>query len=157
MKSNLAHFLNTVAAFEDFEREEIDTLERALVLDEFPDGHVFCAEGKASDRMYIVVEGQVVVTRERISVRGEDELAVLGSGDMFGLVSLVDSGPHSATCTARGPVTAAYLPRSAFELLFKTRAHVGYHFQELIARQLVNDMRTYTALLLKRLGEQQDG
>ena len=80
-------------------------------------------------------------------------------GELFGLVSLIGSCDHSATCTANGPVTVAYLPRSAFDLLFKAHARIGNHFQLLIAQQLVHDMRAYTALLIGKLlsREQQTG
>ncbi len=148
---NFSEFLNTVPSFANFNRRELEMLEQAMIVEDYQDGHVFMEEGKAADRMYLIVEGEVMVTRQRVEARGYDELNRMHNGDLFGLISLVDHGPHSATCTAVGPVKAAFLPRNAFELLFKTHANVGYHFQQLIAQQLVQNMRAYTGVLLKRM------
>ena len=143
-------FLETVPVFKEFTREELAMLEKAMVVESFDDGHVFMAEGKSADRMYLLIEGEVEVSRERVLERGFDVLKTVRAGELFGLVSLIDQGSHSATCRAVGPVTAGYLPRSAFDLLFRAHARVGWHFQRLIAQQLVHDMRTYTGLLARR-------
>ncbi len=152
---NFSEFLNTVPSFVDFNRHDLEMLERTMVVDGYKDQHVFTTEGKTADRMYLVIEGEVVVTRQRVQTRGLDELNRMHGGDLFGLVSLVDRGPHSATCTAVGPVKAAYLPRTAFELLFKTHASVGHRFQQIIAQQMVHDMRVYTGMLLERMQDQE--
>jgi CRP-like cAMP-binding protein len=117
---------------------------------------VFSREGERAERMYLVIEGDVDVTRRRLLQRGYDNLKTIRSGELFGLVSLIDSNTHSATCTANGAVTVAYLPRSAFDLLFKTHARIGRHFQLLVAQQLVHDMRAYTALLINKLLARED-
>ncbi len=146
-------FLETVPAFSEFSREELEMLEKAMVVESFDAGHVFVAEGRPADRVYLLVDGTVEVTRERVLRRGFDVLKTVSPGELFGLVSLIDHRDHSATCSAVGAVTVAYLPRSAFELLFRAHARVGWHFQKLIAQQLVHDLRTYTGLLAQRAAE----
>ena len=150
---NFSEFLNTVPAFEDFSRQEIEMLEQAMTVRDFPDGHVFVQEGESADTLFLIVDGEVVVTRKRVEKLGSEFLARLGPGEMFGLLALIDRGARSATCTAEGPVRVAYLPRNAFELLFKGNARIGYHFQQLIARQLVHDTRAATATLLKKIAD----
>ena len=48
---------------------------------------------------------------------------------------------------AVGPVKAASLQRSAFDLLFNIDAPIAHHFQYLIARQLAHDVQTFNQLL----------
>lgn len=56
-------------------------------------GEIICSTGEFGDTMYGIIEGVVRVHR------GSDELAVLGEGDFFGEMSIIDSGPRSADCT----------------------------------------------------------
>ncbi len=145
---NFSEFLQTVPMFADFTQAELGVLEQAMVVRQYPDGHVFIREGESGDAMYLIVDGQVNATRKRHPERGFDVLEKMGPGDMFGLVSLIDYGRRSSACTAVGPVSAASLPRSAFLLLYKAHAPIGYHFQYLIARQLARDARVLNQVLL---------
>src|SRR5688500_16096621 len=65
---------------------------------EFNDGDLIFAEGDDSREMYVVVEGEVVVTKT--SQRGEITLATLKKGDFVGEMSLLESLPRSATARA---------------------------------------------------------
>lgn len=147
---HFADFLNTVPAFESFTRQDIDLLEKSMTVRDFPDDHMFVRQGESADAMYLIVQGDVVIRRRRETGIGFETLGRLGPGEIFGLVSLIDRGPRTADCIADGPVRAAMLPYGAFQLLFKANARVGYHFQQLIARQLVHDLRIATASLIGR-------
>lgn len=151
---NFSEFLHTVPTFEGFNRQELDLLERTMIVKDFPDGHVFIQEGTSADAMYLLVDGEVVVTCRRVEGFGQDELARLHAGELFGLIALIDHGPRSATCKANGPVRVAFLPSNAFELLFKGKTHIQYRFQQVIARQLVYDIKTAISLLTKKIAEQ---
>lgn len=144
---NFIEFLNQVPSFSDFSQDEIHLLSQSMSPRDFHEGHVFVKEGKTSDGLYLIIDGEVVVTRERED-HGIDILERLFSGEVFGLVSLIDHGVRSATCTAATDVTAAFLPRPAFQMLYQTHSNMGYHFQHMIARQLTHDVRVYTDALL---------
>lgn len=145
---NFIKFLNTVPEFSEFKQRELETLEKAMSVNNYNDAHVFIEEGKRAHIMYLIIEGEVIVSRRHYQERGIYELERLGPGDLFGLVSLIDHGRRTATCTAQGPVTIATLPRSAFELLFYAQAPIALHFQKLIVHQLANDMRIYTQVMV---------
>ena len=94
---NLIEFLNQVPSFSDFSQDEIHLLSLSMSPRDYPEGHVFVKEGKTSDGLYLIIDGEVVVTRERED-HGIDILERLLSGEVFGLVSLIDHGVRSATC-----------------------------------------------------------
>jgi len=144
---NFIEFLNQVPSFSDFTQDEIHLLDQSMATCEYPAGHVFVKEGKSSDGFYLIIDGEVVVSRERKD-HGIDILERLVSGELFGLVSLIDHDVRSATCTAATKVTAAYLPRAAFQMLYQAHTCLGYHFQHMIARQLAHDVRIYTDALV---------
>jgi CRP-like cAMP-binding protein len=118
-----------------------------MIVGDYRDGHLFISEGESADAMYMIIEGEVLVSRKKPTGVGFDLHRKIGPGEIFGVISLIDSGPRSASCRAVGRVKAASLQRSAFELLFNIEAPIAYHFQYLIARQLADDVRMFNQLL----------
>jgi CRP/FNR family cyclic AMP-dependent transcriptional regulator len=138
---DLAEFLQTVPTFAEFNQAELDVLERALRVDRFPAGHVFFKEGQKGHSLYILMEGEVQVSRRHKIERGVDDLGVLKSGEVFGLQALIDDQPRYSTCRAATAVTVASLPKTAFNLLFNAHISLAEHFQYMVARQLVRELR----------------
>ncbi|MDX5151905.1 MAG: cyclic nucleotide-binding domain-containing protein [Acidiferrobacterales bacterium] len=147
----LSEFLQANPLFDSFSRPEIETLEKAMSTSRYPDGHLFVKEGKKGDACYLILEGEVSVTRESKAERGAEQVRMMGPGEMFGLIALIDHGKRAATCKAVGEVTAASLPPTAFDLLFQSDAPIAHHFQFVIARQLARDLRAYNHALLNTL------
>jgi len=63
-----------------------------------PEALIF-AEGERGDRLYIVADGQVRISR-RFQGMGEEALTILGRGEMFGEMALIDDQPRSADARA---------------------------------------------------------
>jgi CRP-like cAMP-binding protein len=144
---NLDYFLRVNRQFAEFSADDLAGLKRVLSVSRYPDGHAFMREGERGDSLYLVLNGQVLVTRA-IEARGEERIiCLLGPGDLFGLIALIDDGPRCATCKAVGEVSAACLPAEEFRALFAADAPLAYRFQYLIARQLANDLRLHNAAL----------
>jgi len=51
--------------------------------------------GDPGDKLFIILEGKVRISRE-VAGMGEEALAVLGPGEVFGEMSLLDESPRSA-------------------------------------------------------------
>lgn len=80
----------------------------------YADGQCVIREGDKGDELFIVLQGQVKVTR------GEATLSVLGPGENFGEMALIRSVPRSATVFAVGPAELIALRRpDFFEILRK--------------------------------------
>ena len=137
----LADLLQTVPMFSDFTQGEIMILEKVLRVQSYRDGHTFIKEGTGNQTMYLIIDGEVQVTRTRANAPGYDLVKKLGQGDIFGLISLIDRGISTATCRASGKVEAASLPRPAFDLLMNNHASIAKHFKRLVARQLAHDIK----------------
>ncbi len=63
-----------------------------------PEALIF-AEGEQGDKLYIVMEGQVRISR-RLPGMGEEALSVLSRGEVFGEMALIDDQPRSADARA---------------------------------------------------------
>ena len=84
---------------------------------EYEDGELILMEGGESDRnIYVLLEGQVSVTKE--TDKGQVTLALLEEGDIFGEVSFLAQrrGSRSATIAARGKVKIGVLDHEKLSL-----------------------------------------
>jgi CRP-like cAMP-binding protein len=151
-KSEFGDFLQKVPVFAEFGPAELSALEQAMTVDRYPDGHVFISENERGEYLFLIIEGTVVATHKRLNIRGIDTVERLGSGDLFGILSLIDNGYSWATYRAAEPVKVASLPLSAFELLFTAHAPIAHHFQNLIAMQLARDLRACARSLMATRG-----
>ncbi|HPS77115.1 MAG TPA: cyclic nucleotide-binding domain-containing protein, partial [Thermoanaerobaculaceae bacterium] len=61
----------------------------------FPPETLIFGEGEGGDKLYIVVDGQVRISR-RLPGMGEEALAILKRGEVFGEMALIDDLPRSA-------------------------------------------------------------
>ena len=135
---NLFEFLLSVSGFNMLTYEEIEMLEKIMRVDNYSNGHKF----NTTDNIYLIIDGDVAITQKESS--GIMQLEHMHSAEFFGLFSLIDSSRQSAKCTAVNSVRAASLPRTAFELLFRSHLPLSLHFQNLIANQITQHMRIPT-------------
>ena len=141
MKMDIGKFLQTVPTFSDFTREQLGILEHALCVDQFPADHVLLRQGQKGHTLYILMEGEIEVSRTHKSGRGVDNLGVVKAGEVFGLQSLIDHHPRYSSCRTITPVTTASLPESAFTLLYNSHISLAEHFQYIVAQHLVRELR----------------
>ena len=78
----------------------------------YQDGEYIFREGEPGDCMYIVVAGEVEVVRR--SQGREFFLAVLGAGEFFGEMALIDGGKRNAGVRALGEAEVIMLDRKNF-------------------------------------------
>lgn len=83
-----------------FSGAEMDLLATQLLgAKRFTEGTLVFAEGEPGDTLYVVLKGQVRISR-RIPGLGEEALAILRRGDIFGEMALIDEKPRSADAIA---------------------------------------------------------
>jgi CRP/FNR family transcriptional regulator, cyclic AMP receptor protein len=72
-------------------------------------------EGDPGDRLYVILEGKIKLTRAASDGR-ENLLSVLGPGEMFGELSLFDPRPRTASATALTDTRLAAMAHDALRL-----------------------------------------
>lgn len=96
-------------------------------LDSFEDGEIIVVEGEHGREMFVIQEGRVEVTKR---VDGRDErLAVLGRGEFFGEMSLLEGLPRHATVRALGRVRLLVVEPGS--LLLRIRRDPTFAFEML--------------------------
>ena len=85
--------------FSGLDASAADALRTSMNLVKLRKGQSLFKEGDDGDHLFVVSSGKVKLGTKSIDGR-ENLLMILGPGDMFGELSLFDSGPRTATATA---------------------------------------------------------
>ena len=88
-------------------------------------GETILREGKATRILWIVARGQCEVVKT-MKHGGEQQLAVLEAGAIFGEMSFFSPAPHSASVRALTEVEVLLLPREEYDRIEQAGAKVAY-------------------------------
>ena len=105
--------LRTVPIFSELSDEDITSLAHLALRKRYPKDTVIFFENEEGDFFFTILEGRVKVT-----ILGDDGreviLSVLGPGDFFGEMALLDNEPRSATAIAVEETELLSLHRNDF-------------------------------------------
>lgn len=105
--------LRSSALFRRLGEEAIRRLADRMVRHRFRRGEVIFHEGDPGDSLHLIAEGRVKIGR--ISTDGDEAIvAVLGPGESFGELVLLDGAPRSAKATALDATETLTLSRDVF-------------------------------------------
>src|SRR4051795_4817149 len=127
--------LATVPLFVGLDDDTAELLAGALTTRDVVRGHVVFNEGDTGDRLFIVLDGKVKISRAAVDGR-ENLLAVLGPGEMFGELSLFDPGPRTATATAVTDSSLASLDHDGLRPLLLAQPAVAAQLLRALAQRL---------------------
>jgi CRP-like cAMP-binding protein len=82
-------------------------------------------EGEMGDKLYLILDGKVRISRD-LPGMGEEALAVLGPGESFGEMSLIDDTPRSADARVHERCRLLVITREAFEDLLFVHKDLAY-------------------------------
>ena len=133
LNMSLIEFLLSTPEFNRLSYDELEMLDKIMLVDNYRDGHKFNSVNN--------VDGEVAVSDRKKG--GLLQLTYRHPGDLFGLFSIFDHSKRSATCTAVASVRAASIPRQAFELLFKSKLPLANHFQRIAEQQMLPAMPVF--------------
>lgn len=96
--------------------------------------------GDPGDKLYIVIEGKVRIFRE-VGGMGEEALAVLGNGEVFGEMSLLDESTRSAGALAHERCKLLVITKDAFDDLLFLHKDLAYEVLWSCVRMLASRLR----------------
>lgn len=105
--------------FADLPPEHLAQLAMHTIHRRFPEGAVIFREGDPGNCLFLIIEGEVKITVD--SPTGQEiTLALLGPGDAFGELSLLDGSLRSATTTTTAPSDLLVVYRDNFLQVVET-------------------------------------
>jgi CRP/FNR family cyclic AMP-dependent transcriptional regulator len=107
----------------------------------FREGSTIFREGEKGDKLYIVLDGRVRISKFIPGV-GEEALTVLDRGDFFGEMALIDDMPRSADGKAHeGDVTVLSIDRATLNEILSMDPHASLQFLNLLCRMISRRLR----------------
>jgi CRP/FNR family transcriptional regulator, cyclic AMP receptor protein len=132
---NSVDFLSTVPLFAGIDPAELAQLSEVTREKQYPKGSVIVFEDDPGDALFIVREGRVKVVL--VSEDGREViLGVLGVGEHFGELSLIDEGPRSAHVIAMEDATLLVLRRDDFKRRVEVTPQLAWALLVELSRRL---------------------
>jgi CRP/FNR family transcriptional regulator, cyclic AMP receptor protein len=133
--------LRRAPLFEGLDEDNARVLRRQMTELRLNRGEHLFLEGQDGDRLYVVLDGKMKLTRAAADGR-ENLVSVLGPGEMFGELSLFDPRPRTSTASAVTDATLAALAHDALRPWLRERPEVSMHMLQALARRLrrANDL-----------------
>jgi len=102
---------------------------------------VIFREGTKGDKLYIILDGKVRITKNIPGV-GEEALAILGKGDFFGEMALVDEKNRSADARAHvNGTTVLTISRGVLNEILSVDVESAHQFLYILCRILTQRLR----------------
>ncbi|MGZ8852490.1 MAG: Crp/Fnr family transcriptional regulator, partial [Thermoanaerobaculia bacterium] len=107
----------------------------------FRDGSMMFREGEKGDKLYIVLDGRVRISKFIPGV-GEEALTVLDRGEFFGEMALIDDAARSADAKAHeGDATVLSIDRATLNEILSMDPHASLQFLNLLCRMISRRLR----------------
>ena len=113
----------------------------------FSKGDIIFCEYEIGFKIFFVQKGQVRLVK--ISNETEKTLAILGQGDIFGEMAMLEKMPRSATCIAETDVVLLEFNQETFLTLVKAQPSVGIKLIKSFAGRVLDQNRKLGILLLE--------
>jgi signal transduction histidine kinase len=151
-------------AFPGIKLPEIEELIANSQVRTYTAGTVLCRENAIEDRFYMILEGEVEVTKN-INNSEARLLKTLSPGDFFGEMALIHNAPRAATVTAKTELTTLELDKAGFDRVLHNSTSIAMAMVSEISNRLrandemaVEDLRLRAAELAtayQKLAEQE--
>jgi CRP-like cAMP-binding protein len=151
MSTDVVESLGKVQLFKGIRAEGLRRVASICSEESFRLGDIVFREGEVGDKLYIILDGKIRISRE-VSGMGEEALAVLGIGQAFGEMALIDDFPRSADARVHEKCRLLVLTKDALEDLLFLDKDLGYevlwNFVRILSTRLreTNDKMTFLSV-----------
>jgi len=150
---NLETALRTAPLFAPLDERQRSRVGDLMTIRRFDAGTTILKQGTSAVALYLILDGQVEVSREPEEGGRAVSLAQLNPGDVFGEMAVLDDDTRSSSVVALGPVRCALLSR--WELLQELRRHpeLSIELVRVLARRIrILDERLASAAAREPVG-----
>ncbi len=113
----------------------------------YKSGDIIFCEYEPGNELYIIKEGKVRITK--IQDNKEKTLDIIGPGEIFGEMALIDNEKRTATTIAETDVVLIRIDRNNFELLAKTNHQWALKLLKILSKRIYDAKRKLRILSVK--------
>ena len=140
-------FLSSVSIFSDLSDSELSNIQSLCKTRKYPKNSMIILEEEMGDVVFIVMIGTVKITR--VNDEGKEViLAMLGSGEVFGEMAILDGESRSANALAQEHSEVVTINREDFLNIIKTNNKVAINLMTEFAIRLRKSDQQIEALSL---------
>lgn len=139
--TELLKLLKNVAIFKDLDNDELVQIADLCREEKFVSGEFIFHEGEHGNRLYLIADGEVRISRD-VPGSGEEALAVLKPGALFGEMAVFDRSERSTHAISNGGTTALTISRADFEMLLDLNRELAYKVLWACVRLLSSRLRS---------------
>ena len=140
-------FLKSVNIFSDLSDSELKSIQELCKTRKYPKNSMIILEEEMGDVVFIVMSGTVKITR--VNDEGKEViLAMLGSGEVFGEMAILDGESRSANALSQENCEVVTINREDFLNLLKTNNKVALNLMTEFAIRLRKSDQQIEALSL---------
>jgi CRP/FNR family transcriptional regulator, cyclic AMP receptor protein len=132
--------LKGIQLFSGLKQPALELIARIAQQESHARGSKIFRHGDPGDKLYLILEGKVRISRE-VPGMGEEALAILGPGQMFGEMALLDESPRSADANVHETCKVLAVPRDGFDDLLFINKDLAYEVLWSFVRMLVTRLR----------------
>jgi len=148
--------LRTIPLFAHVDDESLASMGELLIERRIPKHQTIVEEGLAGDYMYVIREGEVKVTK--LSGDGREKiLELLGPGDFFGEMSLLDNSVRSASVKSLSETRILALSRHDFLKELRRNADLAMAVIQELTRRVRQMDEQASSLSFQRVKERTEG
>ena len=141
MPTGAATLLKKVPLFKDLDEAELAEVAGVCHEETFVSGAYIFREGEAGNRLYLITDGEVRISRD-VPGSGEEALAILKSGALFGEMAVFDRSERSTHAISNGGTTALTISRAEFEILLDLNRELAHKVLWAVTRVLSARLRS---------------
>ena len=128
--------LSQVWLFADLPRESLDSLAAFSFRKSYSPGEVIIEEGRTGNGVYVITSGRVEVVIKGLKSENPQRLAVLGEGEVFGEMALLDDWPRSASVRTLDETHCVGIDRWLFLAQLRKEPEVAIAMLQVLVRRL---------------------
>ena len=139
--------LNSVPLFLDLDDEELASVEASCTPRKYPKNSMVILEEEFGDIIFIILKGTVKITR--VNDEGKEViLALLGAGEIFGEMAILDGEARSANALAQEDCELLAIQKSEFLNLLRRNFKISFALMRELAKRLRKSDQQIEALSL---------
>jgi len=127
--------LNKLYMFSELAPHETEILTQHSTTRTYPANTILISEGDSTDSLYVVLDGEVKVFASDHHGK-EVILNILGQGEYFGELALLDDEPRSASVKTMVPTRVMVITKHDFKNCLAADSEMAYKLIEVLIRQV---------------------
>lgn len=118
-------FFSKISIFNGLNSFDVGRLITAMYCRAYEVDEVICAEQEVGKALFIIMDGEVAITRKSGLLKENKVLSRLKSGEFFGEMALLEEKPRSATAKALTPCKVCIIYKANFDSMIAKNPKIG--------------------------------